>query len=243
VLLLGHRGASLDAPENTLEAFLLAHAQGADGVELDVQLCSTGEVVVCHDYFLDRLAGLPWEVAKTSWRRLRQLDVGTPLGFAPARIPLLAEVLDALPRHLLVNVELKSEHLDDGGLTARTLSVIREANAEARTVVSSFNPLCLFRLAAWAPKLRRGLLLNPEGSILVSGHFLLPLLSPYSVHPYFLDCTPGRMRTWREGGYAVAVWTVDDPEEARRLSSLGATHLITNAPGKLREALRSPGRA
>lgn len=66
MLLLAHRGASADAPENTLAAFQEAVAQGADGVELDAMVCGSGEVVVCHDETLERLAGLPWEVRTTS---------------------------------------------------------------------------------------------------------------------------------------------------------------------------------
>ena len=65
MLLLAHRGASADAPENTLTAFAEAARQGADGVELDVMLCASGELVVCHDEKLDRLAGLPWRVQAT----------------------------------------------------------------------------------------------------------------------------------------------------------------------------------
>jgi len=71
VLLLAHRGASADAPENTIAAFEEAVRQGADGVELDVQVCSTGEVVVCHDERLTRLAGLDWELGATPWWKLR----------------------------------------------------------------------------------------------------------------------------------------------------------------------------
>ena len=86
--ILGHRGASADFPENTLEAFSGAIAQRADGVELDVMRCASGELVVCHDEWLDRLAGLHWEVLTTPWWKLKGVDVGSRLGFAPARIPL-----------------------------------------------------------------------------------------------------------------------------------------------------------
>ena len=74
--ILGHRGASAEFPENTIEAFLGAAEQGADGVELDVMRCASGELVVCHDERLDRLAGLELEFARTSWRRLKTVDVG-----------------------------------------------------------------------------------------------------------------------------------------------------------------------
>ena len=88
MLLLAHRGASADAPENTLPAFELAVRHGCDGVELDVMRCGSGELVVCHDERLDRLAGLDWEIAHTPYEKLRKADVGSRLGYAPARIPL-----------------------------------------------------------------------------------------------------------------------------------------------------------
>src|SRR5256885_17273180 len=114
--ILAHRGASADFPENTLEAFEGAVMQKADGVELDVMRCSSGELVVCHDEKLDRLAGLGWWVHATPWWKLQKADVGSCLGFKPARIPLLEEVFEALPERMLVNVELKCETADDRGL-------------------------------------------------------------------------------------------------------------------------------
>src|SRR5512138_2530443 len=92
-LVLGHRGASADAPENTLAAFRLALEQGADGVELDVRRCRTGEVVVVHDADTSRVAGAPLRVGDASLSELRALDVGGPAGarFRGERIPRLEE--------------------------------------------------------------------------------------------------------------------------------------------------------
>ncbi len=238
MLLLAHRGASADAPENTLEAFAEAVRQGADGVELDAMVCGSGEVVVCHDEHLDRLAGQPWEVRTTPWWKLSRADVGTPLGFAPARIPLLEEVLDALPEHLLVNIELKCDRFDDGGLAASVARLVRERDLAGRVVVSSFNPLCLFRLAAVAPTLRRGFLLDPDKPWALQAYALSPLVSSHSVHPFHEACTPERVAAWNEAGLRVAAWTVDDPQRARVLRDLGVSYLITNRPGLVRAALR-----
>ncbi len=109
--MLGHRGSPFERAENTLESFQTALAEGADGVELDVMRCASGELVVVHDPELTRLAGLGLEVRKTSWSTLRGLDVGGALDprFAGARLSLLPEVLEALPASALVNVELKGQ--------------------------------------------------------------------------------------------------------------------------------------
>ena len=149
--ILGHRGASADFPENTLAAFDAAVKQGADGVELDVMRCSTGELVVCHDEVLQRLAGLQWKVALTPWWKLKTVDVGSRLGFAPAHIPLLREVFELLPDHLLINVELKCDELNDRGLSVAAGRLIDEQGWGERALFSSFNPLCLIRLAERYP--------------------------------------------------------------------------------------------
>jgi glycerophosphoryl diester phosphodiesterase len=237
VLLLAHRGASADAPENTLEAFTEAMRQRADGVELDAMLCGTGEVVVCHDERLERLAGLDWEVSQTPWWKLKQADVGSKGGRGVAHVPLLEDVLDALPKDMLVNVELKCETLDDGGLTARVAAVIARAGAAERVLVSSFNALCLWRLASIAPTLRRGYLIDPDLSFALHGRLLARWTSTHSVHPFWRDCTDVRAKRWRRAGLKLAVWTVDDASEARRLQDLGVEYLITNRPGALRKEL------
>ncbi|HZH75746.1 MAG TPA: glycerophosphodiester phosphodiesterase family protein [Archangium sp.] len=238
MLLLAHRGASADAPENTLAAFQEAVAQGADGVELDAMVCGSGEVVVCHDEHLERLAGLPWEVRTTSWWKLQQADVGSRLGFAPARIPLLEEVLDALPSHFLVNIELKCDHVDDGGLSHKVAELVTRRGLGERVVISSFNPLCLFRTAAAAPSLRRGFLIDPDKRWGPQAYVMTPLVSSHSVHPSHEDCTPERVEEWHRQGLRVAVWTVDEPERARALKEMGVSYLITNKPRVVREALR-----
>jgi glycerophosphoryl diester phosphodiesterase len=238
MLLLAHRGASADAPENTLAAFQEAVAQGADGVELDAMVCGSGEVVVCHDEKLDRLAGLPWEVRTTSYWKLKGADVGSRLGFAPERIPLLEEVLDALPAHFLVNIELKCDHADDGGLSRKVAELVLRRKLEERVVLSSFNPLCLFRVAAVAPSLRRGFLIDPDKRWGPQAYVVTPLVSSHSVHPYSEQCTPERVEEWRRKGLRVAVWTVDDPRQARALEEMGVSYLITNKPRFIREALR-----
>lgn len=238
MLLLAHRGASADAPENTLAAFQEAVAQGADGVELDAMVCGSGEVVVCHDEHLQRLAGLPWEVRTTSWWKLKGADVGSRLGFAPARIPLLEEVLDALPSHFLVNIELKCDHADDGGLSRKVAELVTRRGLAERVVISSFNPLCLFRTAAAAPSLRRGFLIDPDKRWGPQAYVVTPLVSSHSVHPYHEQCTPERVEEWRRRGLRVAVWTVDDATRARELEEMGVSYLITNKPRAMREALR-----
>src|SRR5262249_30121844 len=138
VRILGHRGASSDAPENTLAAFRLALDQRADGVELDARLCRSGEVVVFHDERLERLTGASGRVADTSWAELSRLEVhGGPTGGSSGRIPLLAEVLEALPRTAFVNVELKSEDWNGTRVAEAAGGLIEAGGHGAHVIVSS----------------------------------------------------------------------------------------------------------
>jgi glycerophosphoryl diester phosphodiesterase len=235
--ILGHRGASHDFPENTLEAFTGAMSQGADGVELDVMRCASGELVVCHDEWLDRLAGCHVEVASTPYSELKTLDIGSALGFGPARLPLLADVFDALPARAIVNVELKCDVVDDRGLSVEVGALLTRRALGGRAFVSSFNPLCLVRLAQAYPGLRRGFLLDPDKPWRRQAWFWLPLAASTSVHPFRGQCTPERVNAWHARGYQVAAWTVDDVEEARALRAMGVDWLITNEPGALRTQL------
>jgi glycerophosphoryl diester phosphodiesterase len=237
-LLWAHRGASRDAPENTLAAFKLAAAQRADGVELDAQLCGSGEVVVLHDSTLGRTTGAVGLVTETPWQLLRTLDAGAFKGeqFRGERIPLLSEVLEALPG-LLVNVELKCESLADDGLTARAVACVREARAEGRVLFSSFNPLCLRRARALAPEIERALLFEAGAPWLLRSAATAPLLDAAALHPEAVLATPAAVSRWRARGYRLACWTVDDPALARGLWERGVTGLITNQPAALRAVL------
>ncbi len=244
-LVLGHRGASAEAPENTLAAFRLALAQGADGVELDAWRCASGEVVVAHDERTGRVAGVDLAVPDATLGELRALDVGAWKGeaFRGERMPLLAEVLEALPG-AVVNVELKSRGRDLR-LAAAAARVVARAGAGRRVVVSSFDwrLLVAFRLAA--PEVPVGLLFDGERAWRLRLAAALRLLGPSAVHPDRRLVTPERARAWIARGLAVNVWTVDDPAEAAALAGLGAAALITNVPGRIREAveLRTPSRA
>jgi glycerophosphoryl diester phosphodiesterase len=238
VRILGHRGASSDAPENTLAAFRLALEQGADGVELDARLCGSGEVVVFHDERLERLTGGSGRVADTPWTELARMKVRAgPAGPSPGRIPLLSEVLEELPRSSFINVELKSEDWPGTRVADAAGALLEAGRHEAHVVVSSFDARCLLRLALAYPRLRRGLLLDPDKPQLLQRHLALPLVGRDAVHPEARQVTEADVQRWHAGGREVAVWTVDDAELARRLAAWGVDTCITNRPGALRAAL------
>ena len=239
-LVLGHRGASADAPENTLAAFRLALTQGADGVELDAWRCATGEVVVFHDQDASRLAGTPLRVTRASFAELRALDVGAWKGerFRGERIPRLEEALEAVAP-AVVNVELKSARRPgDPRLAVAVARIVRARRAGDRALISSFDwtLVTAFRLAA--PEVATGLLVQARSRWRRLLGPAAALLHPQAIHPELALVTPERARRWAAAGRPLVVWTVDAPADVERMCALGAAALISNHPGRTREAVR-----
>ena len=238
-LILGHRGASATAPENTLAAFTRAMAEGADGVELDAWRCATGELVVIHDEETARTCGERLTVPDATLAALRRLDAGAWKGeqFRGERIPLLAEVLEALP-DAIVNVELKARRgRTDAALAAGVARVIAGAAAGGRVNVSSFDFALLGAFRRAAPQVATGLLFEAWWHRPLRIPLAAAWLRPSAYHPDLGLCTPGRLAGWQAGGRALLVWTVDDPGEVARLTRAGVAGLVSNGPGAARRAV------
>jgi glycerophosphoryl diester phosphodiesterase len=240
LLLFGHRGYSALAPENTLAAFQALVDHGIPGAELDVQLSRDGVPVVIHDFSLARTAGLQARVRDTPLAAIRELDAGQWRGqeFRGQKVPLLEEVFDAFGGRLYFDVELKLASKAGNGLEQKVVEAIRRHGLQDRCLLSSFNPFCLLRARRLAPELPTahiwdhspelpGLLRHGAAAVLLPG----PLAKPQS----------RRIRAWNAAlfrllGSRLLAWTVDDPEEARRLLELGVRGLISNDPGRLKQA-------
>jgi glycerophosphoryl diester phosphodiesterase len=245
-----HRGASYEAPENTLAAFLLAVELGADGVEFDVQLSLDGEVVVIHDFALETTTDGEGRVCEQSLRELKQLDAGSHFdpAFAGQRIPTLQEVIDTVGHRLLFNIELKTDSLRDDGLAAEVVRTIEENHLLDRVIISSFNPLALRWVKQLNPWIATGLLYAPDSPILLRRPWLRYLIRFDAMHPHHSAADSRYVRWARRRGYRVNVWTVDDPGDMWQLMRRGVDVIITNRPDLLRQVLfagrgrwRAPG--
>ena len=236
-LVLGHRGASARETENTAAAFQRARTDGADGVELDVLLSATGEVMVFHDDDLARLAGRPERIADLPYRALREVKL--PGG---TTIPTLEEALEACGPDLLVNVELKANELGFGPMAAlveAVAEVIARTDSARRVLVSSFNPWAVHLWMRRAPTVRAALLFERQSMLPFRRAWLAPWLRPFALHPELVLCTPERVAAWKRRGYMVNVWTVDDPAALAACRRMGVDGVITNDPAKTRTALAS----
>jgi glycerophosphoryl diester phosphodiesterase len=233
-LVLGHRGASAHVTENTMAAFRRAIDDGADGIELDVRLCATGQVLVFHDDDLVRLAERDQRVEDLSWDELSTVELTG--GY---RIPLLEEVLAEIPGW--INVEIKPPPKRRVGEWSRAVAdVITASAARDRVLVTSFHPGVVGWLRVRRSMLATGMLFHAGQSPAVRGlHWLMPGLA--AVHPHHVLLNAALARRYRRRGLAIGAWTVDDPRRARRLIELGVTAIITNDPGGLRAAVPALG--
>jgi glycerophosphoryl diester phosphodiesterase len=235
-LVWGHRGASLAHPENTLRALAAALDAGADGVELDVRRCGSGEVVLMHDPTLARTAGDPRRVAEVSFEVLRGLDVG-----GGERVPTLHEALDLVRgRDRLLDVEVKADDDDRGALCAAVTRTLRARSPADRAgvMLSTFDPRALVRLLAWLPDVPVALLFDASHTGRVLRYLGPALPGVRGVNPEHVLCTPASVARWRRAGLLVTPWTVDDPARLRELAGMGVDGVITNDPAAARAALR-----
>jgi glycerophosphoryl diester phosphodiesterase len=242
-LILGHRGASADHPENTLAAIdgALGPGGGADGVEVDVRLSRDGVAVVFHDDDTARLCGIPGALEARTAAQIAALRVhGEP-------IPTLAAVVAAFARHrpdpapASLNVELKPTGTPEPLIAAcrRLLDPLAEG-AGAALVVSSFDPRVLQAAQRAGVPWRLALLFEDLRALAA-----LPWLEaagPVDLHPRHDLLTAAFAAEYARADRALRTWTVDAPDEAARLRALGVAAIITNRPALLRGAT-DPGPA
>lgn len=238
-LILAHRGASHDAPQNTVAAFQLARQLGVDGVELDTSLSRDGVPVVIHDLTLDATTDAKGPVRALDLKALKELDAGSHFSpvFKGERIPTLDEAFEAIGPDLVVNVELKTVSWRPDGLEQAAAAMIRRHNAAQRVIVSSFNPFALRRFRAVAPEIPLGLLYSPAEPIYLRNGWLLAGFKHEARHPYHGMIDSAYMAWAKARGYRVNTWTVDDPARIVALRDLGVDAIISNQPDVALKAL------
>ena len=247
-MITAHRGASDDAPENTLAAFRLAWQQGADAIEGDFRLSGDGQVVCIHDADTARTCGVKLVVADTPLARLRQLDYGRwkGEGFAGETCPTLAEVLAVVPTGKRLYVELKT-----GPEIVPQLAhdLKRAAVAPAAVVLIAFDETTVVACKKRLPALKVHWLTAFKESSKGSGQWR-PTAQTIAetvrrcgadgvgmqARVDVIDAT--FVETLRSGGVGeFHVWTVDRPEDARHFATLEAVGITTNRPASLRTVI------
>ncbi|MBW2550958.1 MAG: hypothetical protein JRE19_15285 [Deltaproteobacteria bacterium] len=244
---IGHRGTGLTReghpfPENSIPSFLAAMEQGADGIELDVEITKDGELIIMHDDTLDRTTdctGCVSEMTFDEIRACRLLDgAGDP---TEARPPTLLEVYSAIDGNALINVELKvfgPECLTDTTgpeqLVPLVLDEVTLLEGEDRTIFSSFDETAAELVKTERPGYYSALLSLVSGPELVEKALLL---GQDAIHPLFSLLSGDSVQDALDAGLQVNVWTVDEAEDMQEQIDQGSTAIITDNPAILADVL------
>jgi glycerophosphoryl diester phosphodiesterase len=226
---IAHRGASGERPENTMPAYALAIEQRADMIEIDLHCTRDGAIVIAHD---ERLPGLPGgcEIGECSLADIRALGQGDE------RVPSLDEVLDAFGARIPFNLEIKCGGVGPyPGIETVALSALESRGLGPTILFSSFDDGVLRRLREAAPTARIGVLVSPRDP----GRWLerCAAIGAEAVHFWKGLATESAVEIAHRAGFAVYVYTVDDPGEMRTLLARGCDGLFTNFPARMRELL------
>lgn len=235
--LIAHRGASQDAPENTLAAFLLAHQQGARWIECDVCLTQDGVPVIFHDETLERTSSGHGPVAAAPWSVIGSLDAGSWFSprFALERIPSLQQLCSFLGHWQMgANIELKPTP----GLEVQTAQAALHVLAQhwpqnlPPPLISSFSFEALQTVHTLAPDLALGLLID-EGPLPSTWRDQARAINAFSVHIPNSLATAERCLAIQQAGYRVLVYTVNTVERQKTLKDWGVTAIFTDCPGAM----------
>ncbi len=240
-LVIAHRGASHEAPENTLSAFKKAREVGADGVELDILQSKDGHLVVVHDERLNRLCKIPGWIEHLTLKELKKLDFGSHFSqqFKGEEIPTLEEVFKLLKGDLLINVEIKGRKIRDDGREEKLIKLIHRKKMMDQILVSSFNFFALHRLHLLAPEIKRGYLFFERQLAHKKLGNWSKFLKPYSLNISKELTHEYPVNEVHKKGIKYWVWTVDDEEEMRHFCEQKVDAIITNEPAKLIHLLKN----
>ncbi|MCQ8211062.1 glycerophosphodiester phosphodiesterase [Cetobacterium somerae] len=233
--ILAHRGASGTAPENTIAAFKKALVDGCDGFEFDVQQTKDGEIVVFHDWTLERTSNGNGYLRDHTLEELKKLDVGSWFNdnFKGEKIPTLEETLNIIPDDKLINIELKEEHSIERGTEKKVLDIIKKYPTK-NIIVSSFSHNLLKNLKELDNSIKVGILLE---CALVNLDLYIENLG-FKIDAYH----PGKSFLNKKDvdylnskGIDINVWTVNTTKDFNLLKDMGVTRVITNFPKEIRK--------
>lgn len=244
--IVAHRGASFDAPENTLASFRLAWEQNADAIEGDFFLTKDQQIVCIHDAKTKRTSGEEHVVAESTLEDLRRLDVGLwkDARFKGERIPTLAEVLATVPAGKQIYIEIKA----GPEIVPHLIPVLKQSGLLAeQTIVISFDEKVIAATREQIPNIKAlwlaGFRKNPETKAFEPGtESVFKTVRESKANG--LDVQAKReivnadfVNRLRDAGLEFHIWTVNDPADARHFQKLGVDSITTDRPKFLRTEL------
>jgi glycerophosphoryl diester phosphodiesterase len=235
-LVVARRGARAHAPENTLPAFELAIAQGADAIEMDVQYTSDGGLITMQGIDVDEISDGTGRIRSHQLGEIKELDVGSWFSpeFAGTRVPTLNEVLDALAGRVKLVLELKTFSRKSEGMEDEVCEQVQRRGLVNDVTVTSFNLFALRRLKKLAPDLRTGLMQGTGFSPWFSGGMARRWSRADDWHPEFEFVSDAMVAKVQQ---PLWLWPVNNSEELEKALAWNAAAHITDDPVWLREQL------
>jgi glycerophosphoryl diester phosphodiesterase len=245
-IIVAHRGASAQAPENTMEAFRLAVEAGADAIELDVHLTADGQLAVIHDATLDRTTDRTGAVAGLTMDQIREADAGArfarpddsglPFAGRGLHVPTLPEVLEWLPDTTGLVIEIKARAAADVVVDAVTDHAVQR---DGRLSVISFDEVAIDRVRELDPAIRTGYLVAP-GQPLDTAMQWASGRGHAGVHPWEQDLGDDPLPLLAQAkllGIEVGCYVVNEPARMRFLADIGLWGFVTDVPDLAVETL------
>lgn len=230
-LLFGHRGCPQLAPENNLSSFQKVLDYNIPGVELDVQICRSGELLVYHDNNMKRTTGFNGNIIDHDLRQIHSLDNGSFFSekYKGEKIPLFEEVLQLLGDKVYYDIELKADYLENRNLEKKVLEMIIDFKLEKRVLISSFNPVPLKRFRKLNKSIPISLIYSNTKDLPIylrkgQGRFFV---RPEGIKP---DCNLLNEKLFSKLNkkYHVMTWTVDDENVFKKLVQWDISGICTN---------------
>lgn len=233
-LVIAHRGASAYQPENTLAAFALAIAQGAQMIELDLHCSSDNQVVVIHDETLDHTTNLKGRVDQFTLAEIKQADAGHG-----ERVPTLEETLDLTVSKLRLYLEIK-----DRRAAAETLRIVRARRCQSEVMLASFDIELMRRLGEEVCDIELGVILGNETlNPIVRWREAFPWIALRGINYQVLCmqvelCYGYLARQTKASGKKLYVWTADEDSQFAKMIERGVDGIVTNKPDHLIDFLK-----
>ncbi len=233
VKITAHRGDSVHAPENSLEAFEKAIENGADVIELDVRETKDGEIVVMHDENVKRVCGVDKKIGKMTYEEIQELNLATKYKgknkdeYDFVRVPTLREAIELVGDRAEMNIELKPAKTDKG-MERKVADIVKEYDYYHNCVVASLTYKSIKKIKRYDPEIKTIYVM----SVAMGDFYGLEYVDGFSIKHRFIN--NDLVRNAHKAGKDVYAWTIDDKSDLENMMLLDVDCIITDDPDKTR---------
>ncbi len=222
-LWFAHRGASNAAPENTISAFNKAVKNGASGLEIDVISTLDGVLLCSHNFDLERETDCGGYIDELPYHSIKDANAALHWNSEKEGLPKLKDVLRIVPKHVRLNIEIKSRSFYDISAARDVVELVKGENFINRTIISSFNPFVIWYVKWIKPQVLTGFLYNN-----LDYFFMINVVHPDCLHTTAELVSEGLMKFAKQRGLALNAWTVNTKPAIDWLIDLKVDGIITD---------------